>query len=110
MYKWSPVPAREWAGLFALETRFDWFPICGECAQYVSADYLVNYNGGSPYLYTCKLCGVAWETLVDVKEFVVMSNVVEKKKIVRDRKRKDRELTIARKETRRTHARNGGRW
>lgn len=39
-----------------------------------------------------------------------MGNVVEKKKVVRERKRKAKELTLVRKDIRRTHARNGGRW
>lgn len=61
-------PAQEWAQFYALEVSDDWHPICQECVEYVGQDYVVNYCGTSPHIYTCQLCRRPWS------EFLVEAN------------------------------------
>lgn len=66
--KWKPVDPREWGQFFALEVSSDWLPVCAECVDYANPTFVVNYFGGSPYLYSCKFCGRDWADILDSEE------------------------------------------
>lgn len=63
--KWKPVSPREWRQFHALEMSCDWLPVCDDCVQYANPKNVVNYYGGSPYLYTCKFCDTDWADILE---------------------------------------------